>query len=414
MSIKGYQKDGKEFFLVLYSQRSKKNPRVRVQRKYEAIESREEAEKIYKKAIQDVSYLVALKEAQGETWDGIIDAWDRFHEEYPTGKYSKSTRRDYVAKLKRWTEPWLKRPSSQITTGDALIVFKEAFEKGASYQLRKEVKITINVVFKWAIDQRLIPGKEVSPVHGLEVPAYTSEERGEKIPLIKTRDEMADALTIAKRESNPWYPTWFVAVHTGMRSGELNALRKEKIDLVSEDKAKELDRCLDLGKIKPRDADYGRIYVHKAWNKHAGKNLNTKGQYWRVIPINRSLYWFFVNNLPTTNWGKDEDGERVFERFQTWDRGNQAKIISTFFEQYQLGKMTFHTMRAVWATQMLRSGVDSATVMKIGGWKDMDTMMIYIRLAGIDVAGATGGLDFEKPVEQANTVGANVVSLFRK
>jgi len=33
--------------------------------------------------------------------------------------------------------------------------------------------------------------------------------------------------------------------------------------------------------------------------------------------------------------------------------------------------------------------------MKIGGWKDYKTMMIYVRLAGIEEAGATQGLKFE-------------------
>lgn len=416
MCIKAYEKDGKQFFLVSYSKRSEKNPRIRVQRKYESIESREEAEKIYFKTVKDVHYLLAQKEAQGESWEGMIYLWNRFHEMYPSGKYAESTRRDYTAKLKKWTEPWLKTPAREITAGDALQIFQQAFDKGASHQLRKEIKIAINVVYKWAIDQRYIFGREVSPVYGIEVPTYSGEERGEKIPLIKTRDEIARALEEARSQSNIWYPIWFAAVHTGMRAGELNGLRREKIDLIPKEKALEFDRSLDKGLIKPRDADYGRIYVHKAWNKRAGKNLNTKSQYWRVVPVNRALYWFLVEYLPTVNWGVDEDGHRVFERLPELDRGNQAVVIGAFFEQLQLGKMTFHTLRAVWATQMLRSGVDTATVMKVGGWKDIETMMIYVRLAGIDVAGATGGLDFEQPVivPYKEVSNGNVVQLFKK
>lgn len=413
MCIKRYTKDQKEYFKVLYSKRSKTNSKVRVQRRYQGIESFEEAQKIKLKAIQEVHYLLAQREAQGETWEGVINRWNEFHEKYHSQEYSESTRRDYISKLKHWTNSWLKKPASEITTGDALMVFKQAYEEGASYQLRKNLKSVINVVFKWAIGQRLIQGMEVSPVFGLQVPTYTGEERGEKIPLIKTRDEMAKALEIAKQENHPWFPIWFMACHTGMRAGELNALRQEKIDLIPYNKALELNRDLDKGLIKARDADYGRIYVHRAWNKRAGKNLHTKGQYWRVIPINRSLYWYLVDYLPSTNWGSDEDGTRVFERFSELDRGSQASIIKAFFEQYNLGKMTFHTMRAVWATQMLRSGVDAATVMKIGGWKDMETMMIYVRLAGIDVAGATGGLDFEVPVCEEKNDG-KVVQLFAK
>jgi hypothetical protein len=38
---------------------------------------------------------------------------------------------------------------------------------------------------------------------------------------------------------------------------------------------------------------------------------------------------------------------------------------------------------------MLRSGVEPAKVMKICGWKELKTMQHYIRLAGIEIQGAT-------------------------
>ena len=41
---------------------------------------------------------------------------------------------------------------------------------------------------------------------------------------------------------------------------------------------------------------------------------------------------------------------------------------------------------------MLASGVNQATVMKIGGWQDLKTFQIYVRLAGIEIKGATDAL----------------------
>lgn len=38
------------------------------------------------------------------------------------------------------------------------------------------------------------------------------------------------------------------------------------------------------------------------------------------------------------------------------------------------------------------SGVSPASVMKIAGWKDLETMARYIRLAGIDERGVTENL----------------------
>jgi hypothetical protein len=43
--------------------------------------------------------------------------------------------------------------------------------------------------------------------------------------------------------------------------------------------------------------------------------------------------------------------------------------------------------------------------MKIGGWKELKTMQIYVRLAGIEVKGATDGLKFMSPREATGRVG---------
>ena len=53
--------------------------------------------------------------------------------------------------------------------------------------------------------------------------------------------------------------------------------------------------------------------------------------------------------------------------------------------------MVFHTLRACFATHLLASGAEPAKVMKIGGWKDLKTFEIYIRLAGVDISGVTEG-----------------------
>jgi len=41
---------------------------------------------------------------------------------------------------------------------------------------------------------------------------------------------------------------------------------------------------------------------------------------------------------------------------------------------------------------MLRHGVEAAKVMKICGWKELKTMQHYVRLAGIEITGATDNL----------------------
>ena len=73
-----------------------------------------------------------------------------------------------------------------------------------------------------------------------------------------------------------------------------------------------------------------------------------------------------------------------------------------------LPSIRFHTLRACFATQLIRDSVAPAVVMKICGWKDLKTMQRYIRLAGIEVKGATLGL---KLLPERVVMG-RVVSLF--
>ncbi len=65
--------------------------------------------------------------------------------------------------------------------------------------------------------------------------------------------------------------------------------------------------------------------------------------------------------------------------------------------------VVFHTLRACFATHLLASGVDQATVMKIGGWQDLKTFQIYVRLAGIEVKGATDVLDVLPKIQPLTT-----------
>src|SRR5690606_33423153 len=100
----------------------------------------------------------------------------------------------------------------------------------------------------------------------------------------------------------------------------------------------------------------------------------------------------------------------VLPRLYRWDQGSQALVLRTFCLEHGLPSVRFHTLRACFGTQLLRQGVSAAIVMKIAGWKDLKTMQRYIRLAGVEVAGATDKLSVLPPEE----IAANVVSLHRR
>lgn len=56
-------------------------------------------------------------------------------------------------------------------------------------------------------------------------------------------------------------------------------------------------------------------------------------------------------------------------------------------------EVAFHTLRACFATHLLATGAGPLKVMRMGGWSDLKTFQIYLRMAGVDVKGVSDGLD---------------------
>lgn len=409
MARRSYEEGGVLVWDFTVNVRSKVNPRIRVQRKRVTTSlSPEEAEKYEQNLWRECSLEVARRECQGFTWEELFEKWDHYYTVNSSKRWQETTRRDMYARLRNWTAPLFKKKSQDLVQADIEDCLRLAELNGASFKVRKEIRRSIDVVFKWGMSQKYILGKEFSPCQNVEMES-TPEDDAEKIPLIMTKDEINVFLNKAQEVSHPWFPIWFFALHTGMRTSEINALRKQKIDLVPVSKALELDRLPESVK-----KNYGRIRVHLSWCKRLGRNGPTKGRWWRTVPLNSRLYWFLSEHLKTARYGSDQDGERVFPRLTAWDRGEQAKVIKDFCQTYGLKEVTFHTLRACFATQMIESGVDMTSVMKIGGWKDVKTVMVYVRLAGVDEVGKTEGLAFGNlpPTQEQVACMGNVVNIF--
>lgn len=146
--------------------------------------------------------------------------------------------------------------------------------------------------------------------------------------------------------------------------------------------------------------------VRRSWSVRVKSAGPTKAGYWRNVPISSEFYWFLTHDLKIAD---KAPGDFLLPRFWEWNKGEQARILGAFCIGNQLPSIKFHTLRACFATQLISTGIPATVVMKICGWKDMKTMQRYIRLAGIDEAGATEVLRFI-PTDAA--VMEKVVNLF--
>ena len=90
----------------------------------------------------------------------------------------------------------------------------------------------------------------------------------------------------------------------------------------------------------------------------------------------------------------------VLPRPGLWQNGDQARKLRGFCEEIGITPICFHTLRACFATELLKRGVDVPSVMRVGGWKSLKTMMHYVRLSGMNDKGITDPLDYrsEDPI----------------
>lgn len=185
----------------------------------------------------------------------------------------------------------------------------------------------MNVVYNWGIEEKLIVGRNSTPVEGLNL-----REKQEKIPPILSLDEIKLLLERAKEVEHPWYHIWAFAFLTGMRSGELLALRWSDVDL-----------------------DKGIITVSRSHNKRLKGEKSTKAGYWRTVPISPDLQEVIADLRSQENSSDLED--HVLPRPHEWLSGRAGLVLRDFLGRNGIDKpVVFHTLRACFATHCWRVG----------------------------------------------------------
>lgn len=169
---------------------------------------------------------------------------------------------------------------------------------------------------------------------------------------------------IAFAQKYEWRYVWALALLTGMRNGELFALQWSDIDW-----------------------DNKLITVARSFNCRLKSIGPTKAGYWRDVPISKDGIRLLLELRQNR-----ENKIFILPRLDRWAHGIQAAVLRSFCLENNLPSVRFHTLRACFGTQLLCQGVTAPVVMKIAGWKDLKTMQRYIRLAGVEVTGATDKL----------------------
>lgn len=357
MAISTYDSEcGKTLWKIYVNVRSKTNTGIRAQRRVNALETEREAKREETRLIRECEREIAEKESRGSNFGAVVE---RFEEYLALESLHSTTKSDYIATVRKHAFHWWPRVAAQITKAELKEFFSNLKSRGVSVGHIKKMKIIINKIFVFGMDSGLIRGIDRSPTVGIALGSDV-----EKKPEILTITEIRKLLESAKGLDHAWYPVWALALLTGMRNGELYALTWDDVDF-----------------------ENSTITVSKSYNCRMRATKSTKAGYWRAVPISVEL-----NRLLQDLKANAGKREWILPRFYKWTKGLQAKELRKFCLGVGLPSVRFHALRACFATQLIRNGVPPIQIQKICGWRDLKTMQRYIRLAGIEIIGATEGL----------------------
>jgi integrase len=375
MPQKQIDKDGAKKLVITVQVRCKEHPsgRIQLKRVFDDVElGSAKAHALERELLREADKDRAQRECVGISWGTLLGYYELYARDLvEKGQWCQSsqTLHEAMRALQKWTEHWLKESAARLSAADVTKLFHKMKEDGMSDALIGKVKGDIKKVYEYGMIFDHIRGIKQSPTASVSI-----KSRRRMRTEILREDEIKKLLSYAKKYEPVWYYIWAIAIYTGCRNGELYALKWSDIDFE--------DRM---------------ITVQRSFNKKIGEKSTKTGE-WRHVSICDPL-WELIQELKPIH---DHDVQRgmsknpgyVLPRPGLWQNGEQAKKLRLFCEEIGITPICFHTLRACFATELLKRGVDVPSVMRVGGWKSIKTMMHYIRLSGVQDKGITDSLDY--------------------
>lgn len=354
MAIKEEMVEGKKLYMVTADGVDAKGKRVQMKRR--GVTSKREAE-----AVEfDLKRQLANMREQAPSY--VWNEWFEACMERMKVEYKATTLLNYTAKNTHWILPfWDGKDLKSITPQDVHeVVYNTA--KEASWYTRKSTLKHIKRILGMAFEEGLIQRNPALAVK-VNVPQVRQA--------VLNKTEIDVLLREGKALNHRFYDIWVMALLTGMRSGELYALKWTDIDFEGE-----------------------RIHVVRAWNSKNGFGT-TKSAKHRIVPMSSETKRHLLQMKVRQEGGR----EFVLPHLEEWTIGAQAQVLRSFCEAIGITSVKFHDLRATFITRLLSQGVSLAIVMAIVGHSQIKTTQAYLRLAGLELKGATEKLDIELPAE---------------
>lgn len=373
-------KDGQNRLRIKVSVRCKEHPKGRIWKTgiFEGVlKDSKKANLLERNLIGEAEQEKAVIKEFGSFWIKLLGLYKiHAYKELNEGSWpqSRQTLDEALVSLDKWTSDWNERLAAKITSADVTKLLNKMKSEGKAGSTISKMRGDIKKVFEFGILYEHIQGLSKSPTIGVSVAS-----RRRKRTEILQGHEIKKLLVCAKEYEPEWYFIWAFAIYTGARVNELFALKWTDID--------------ETEKLITVQRGYSKKYkTYKDWTKNGD---------WRTVSICPPLQEIIVDLKARIAFEegrkKGKFSEFILPRpgmFQNW---SQAEKLRMFCEEIGITPVCFHTLRACFATELLKRGVPIPRVMRVGGWKSLKTMMHYVRLSGMDDKGITDPLDFRSP-----------------
>lgn len=357
MSVRKIKINGKENYEVYLNLRDSRGIRVQKRlRGFSSLRAAHEAEIKFKaKSLNEKD--------EGPRW--LWNEWLRHYLARERLTLKANTIRHYETSLTKWATPHFSgRFIDEIAPRDVHEIIHRHLQEKSPFS-KKGVLRMLRRVFAVAIEEGVLIK---NPCAGLTVKIIEPKQS------VLNQSEVDVLLREAKNLGHRFYEIWATAVFTGMRSGELYAIRWHDVDFES-----------------------GRIYVTRSWSSTGGFGP-TKSRRNRIVPISGTLRKLLLELKVKS--GRELNSEFVLPHLGEWEKGEQARVLRQFCKSIGITPVKFHDLRATFITQLLLKGVPLAQVMAIVGHTELKTTNRYLRVLGTDLDGVTDKLGFSLPQDQ--------------
>jgi integrase len=379
--IKAYKFKNKTYYLIQlsYTDRDGKRyqPKFRVDQNGQRISSERTAR------LLEVHFLKELvSKIEGNKFDISFSDWHRQFLEQIKLSYKRGTVMQYDGDLKKWLPEGFgdKRLKDYSKSDIYNLIFQTLPQNGATPNLQSKIRKTMARIFEAALEEGII---NRNPCRGINVKVPTPPK------LVLNHHEVLSLLSKAKSLNHKFYYHWSVVLFSGLRNGELYGLRWSDIDLVS-----------------------GIITIQRQWTNKDGYH-STKSNKARIVPISSELKKLlielknlgpFSEKLTGLNGNNQSFDDLVLPRSTEWKHGEQSRILQRFCKTIGITEIKFHDLRATFITNALTNGATLPVVMSMVGHTRTSTTDVYLRLAGVNVKGATDKISYTVPNDSDENV----------